>query len=79
MNRAVKVLMLKIQKLADLGQTEITLPADLYDMLPEAYRMHAPLTISLASAPAQVMLMVPAGVDAADVGGQVLPGSGGDA
>ena len=82
MNRAVKVLMLKIQTLADLGQTEITLPAELFDMLPKTYRNNAPLTISRAFAPTQAaMSMIPtgAGADAANVGGPVLSSSGGDA
>ena len=82
MERAVKALKLKIQTLADLGHTAITLPPDLYDMLPRTYREHAPLVIRKAhGAERAVMSMIPfgAGADAADVGGPVLPSPGGDA
>ena len=81
MKRAVKVIKLKIQALADLGQTEIALPATMYDMLSSEYLSHAPLKIQRAHGPElEALSMIPsgAGADAADVGGPVLSSSGGD-
>lgn len=82
MERAVKVLKLKIQTLADLGHTEITLPAALYDMLPRAYRSNAPMVIHRANGPEPALMSMTspgAGANAADVGGPVLASPGGDA
>lgn len=93
MTRALKALQLKIQALADLGHTEITLPEALYDMLPQTYSKHAPLVIhkahgtELALVPsggrldtlAASVVSSGAGADAADEGGRALPRSGGDA